>query len=213
MIDLSRCVQELHYRVHLNTGFLSDLRWWSCFLPVWNGTCPMSSLARQQPQLTLTSDASGSWGSGAFTSNGQWFQLEWPSDWEGIHITAKELLPIAVWGNAWRGHTILCLCDNAAVVTIVNSGRSKMDRVMHLMRCLSFFLARWGISLVCRHLPGSLNVAVDALSRDALPSFQRLVPGASTVPTVIQDCFLQCLVLGTPDWTKIDWIALFNRSL
>ena len=173
----------------------------------------MSSLARQQPQLTLTSDASGSWGSGAFTSNGQWFQLEWPSDWEGIHITAKELLPIAVWGNAWRGHTILCLCDNAAVVTIVNSGRSKMDRVMHLMRCLSFFLARWGISLVCRHLPGSLNVAVDALSRDALPSFQRLVPGASTVPTVIQDCFLQCLVLGTPDWTKIDWIALFNRSL
>ncbi len=23
-------------------GFHSDLRWWSCFLPIWNGACPMS---------------------------------------------------------------------------------------------------------------------------------------------------------------------------
>jgi len=38
--------------------------------------------------------------------------------------------------------------DNAAVVAIVNSGRSKMDRVKHLMRCLSFFLAKWGVSLI-----------------------------------------------------------------
>ena len=65
-------------------------------------------------------------------------------DWSGIHITVKELLPIvfgvAIWGSRWKGLTVLCRCDNAAVVSIVNSGRSRMDRVMHLMRCLSFFL-------------------------------------------------------------------------
>ena len=72
-----------------------------------------------------------------------------------------------------------------------------MDRAMHLMRCLSFFLARWRVSIVCRHiLPGAQNGAADALSRDDLHSFQRLVPGASEVPTVIPNGLLQCLVFG-----------------
>ena len=54
-----------------------------------------------------------------------------------------------------------CRCDNAAVVAIVNSGRSKMDRAMHLMRYLSFFLAKWGVSLLCRHIPGTQNGAAE----------------------------------------------------
>ncbi len=74
------------------------------------------------------------------------------------HITVKELLPIvmavAVWGHLWKGAMVSCRCDNMAVVTIVNSGRSKMDRAMHLMRCLSVFLARWDVSLVFQHIPG-----------------------------------------------------------
>ena len=54
------------------------------------------------------------------------------------------MLGVAIWGSEWKGLTVVCFCDNAAVVTIVNSGRSKMDRAKHLMRCLSFFLAWWG---------------------------------------------------------------------
>ena len=34
------------------------------------------------------------------------------------------------------------------------------------------------MSLVCRHIPGTQNGAADALSRNALSSFQRLMPGA-----------------------------------
>ncbi len=30
-----------------------------------------------------------------------------------------------------------------------------MDRAVRLMRCLSFFLARWGVSLVYKHTPGA----------------------------------------------------------
>ena len=131
----------------------SDLRWWACFLPVWNGSCPLSCMATGAPQVELTSDASGSWGCRACTSHGQWFQLQLPESWLDVHITIKELLPIvlgvAVWGGRWQGLSVSCRCDNAAVVSIVNSGRSKVDRAMHLMRCLSFFLARWDVSLVC----------------------------------------------------------------
>ncbi len=215
MIDLSKGVRALHHRVRLNAGFRSDLKWWGCFLPMWNGHCPMVSVVKQVPQAVLTSDASGSWGCGAFTSSGKWFQLRLPESWDDVHITAKELLPIvlaaALWGHIWRGTTVCCKCDNAAVVAIVNSGRSKMDRAMHLMRCLSFFLARWNMSFVCEHLPGVENGAADALSRDSLSMFQSLIPEAAREPTPIHEGLLQCLVEGTPDWTKVDWIAMFKN--
>ena len=188
-MELSKGVRELHHNVRLNLGFRSDLRWWACFLPIWNGVCRLSSVVPSAPEAQMTSDASGSWGCGAYTSEGYWFQLELPESWKDTHITVKELLPIvigtAVWGSAWQGKTVSCRCDNAAVVAIVNSGRSKVEVVMHLMRCLSFILARWEVSLVCSHIPGVQNGAADALSRNALSSFQRLVPGARVAPTVL----------------------------
>ena len=166
--------------------------------------------------MVLTSDASGSWGCGAFTSTSQWFQLALPDSWQEVHITVKELLPIvlaaATWGPLWLGFTVSCRCDNAAVVAIVNSGRSRMDRAMHLMRCLSFFLARWDMMFVCSHIPGTDNFAADALSRNSLSSFQSLVPEAEADPTPIHEDLLQCLVHDTPDWTKVDWVALFRNT-
>ena len=216
MIELSRTVKELHHRVRLNRGFRSDLCWWACFLPGWNGTSMMAGVVKSSPQVVLTSDASGSWGCGAFTSAGEWFQLELPSSWDGIHITIKELLPIvigaAVWGSQWRGMSVRCLCDNAAVVVIVNSGRSKVERVMHLMWSLFFFLARWNVVLVCQHIAGVENGAADALSRNDLPSFQRLVPGARQRPTAIPEPLMRALVWEQPDWTTVSWTTLLTTS-
>ena len=96
MIELSKGVRELHHMVRLNACFRSDLRWWGCFLPVLNGSCQLSSLVMSKPQVVLTSDASGSWGCGAYTSEGQWFKLQLPENWHGVHITVKELLPIVL---------------------------------------------------------------------------------------------------------------------
>ena len=100
------------------------------------------SVVHDEPQATITSDASGSWGCGAFSATGLWFQFQWPKSWLDIHITPKELLPIivacAVWGEAWKGMTVRCLCDNAAVVAIIRSGSAKDPVTMHLLRCLFF---------------------------------------------------------------------------
>ena len=97
MIELAKSVRELHYRIHLNAGFRSDLKWWSSFLPTYiSGMCPLSSLTMALPKMELTSDASGSWGCGTYTSDGQWFQLQLPESWSDIHITIKELLPIVL---------------------------------------------------------------------------------------------------------------------
>ncbi len=79
----------------------------------------MSGVAPSEVAGVITSDASGSWGCGAFSFEVNWFQLKLPESWKMIHITVKELLPIvlgvAVWGDEWRGKTIKCWCDNAAV--------------------------------------------------------------------------------------------------
>ena len=79
----------------------------------------MHKLQRQNPQAVLVSDASGSWGCGAFWVT-RWFQLQWPATVSEYHITVKELIPIvlaaAVWGPEWSGLTVEARCDNAAVV-------------------------------------------------------------------------------------------------
>ena len=70
------------------------------------------SVMSHSPAATLTSDASGSWGCGAFTTGGHWFQFQWPEVREAVHVKAKELLPIvvayAVWGQDWTGKTVHC---------------------------------------------------------------------------------------------------------
>ena len=100
--------------------FQFDLRWWGCFLPIWNGSCLKASIVRGVSRTVLTSNVLGSWGCGAFTSDGQWFQLQLPACWDGVHITMKGLLPIvlgvAVWDSRWKGLTVTCQSDNAAVV-------------------------------------------------------------------------------------------------
>ena len=112
MIDLPLVPKELHHWVRLSKGFQSDLHWWAIFMDGWNGVSMFDSTIPSPPFATLTSDASGGWGCGAFTSTGEWFQFRWPPAWDHIHITAKELLPIvvacAVWGHRLRGKTILC---------------------------------------------------------------------------------------------------------
>ena len=129
MIDLSRSVKEMDRPIRLNRGFKSDLQWWALFLPTWNGVSMMAGAVRSDWAATMTSDASGSWGCGAFTSSGEWLQLQWPESWADVHITVKELAPVvlgvATWGQKWKGLTIQCRCDNAAVVAILHSGRSK----------------------------------------------------------------------------------------
>ena len=217
MINTSTYVKELYHHIRLNREFRSDLRWWSLFLADWNGTRIMSSRSKLRPDFTLTSDASGSWGCGAFTSLHEWFQFTWPPSWAGIHITVKELLPIvmacAVWGNQWSSKSVKCFCDNAAVVAILNSGTSKDMLAMHLMRCLVFFRAHYNIFLFAEHIPGKNNIAADSLSRDNLPLFFQVCPLAARVPSPISEELVQALVLVRPDWTAPTWRALFRSIL
>jgi len=60
-------------------------------------------------------------------------------------ITLKELLPIilacAIWRPHWHQSSALIHCDNEGTVAVVNSGYSRVEKVMHLLRCLFFIRA------------------------------------------------------------------------
>ena len=217
MIDLAYTASQLHHHIRLNLGFRSDLHWWSLFLDRWNGVGMLTNLRRHPPPgITLTSDASGSWGCGAFYDS-WWFSCPWDGEWLGVHITIKELLPIvlsaAIWGKHWSGTHVLCWCDNAAVVAIVNTGTSKQPMAMHLLRTLFFLSAHYCFSVHAKHLPGSKNAAADALSRDHIPLFVSLTPQANPQPSPIPLPIREALIRKRPDWTSLNWKTLFGSSM
>ena len=214
LIDLAKSVHKPHHFVRLNEVVRSDLHWWSCFLVRWNGR---SLILPEEPSTTIYTDASGSWGCGALLSNGQWFQLQWPTSWEAVHIAAKEMVPIAVavavWGRQLSGQSLLVKSDNMAVVAALRSGSCKDQLLMHLLRCLHFFSAHFQLRVQASHIPGSCNDAADALSRNSLGYFRSIVPQAPLCPTGIPPALVDMLLLNRPDWTSSNWRRMFMNTL
>ena len=115
-----------------------------------------------------------------------WFQIKWPDSWQEINIATKELLPIlvasAVWGREWSSLSICCWCDNAAIVSVINTGWCRDKHLMHLMRCLFFYAARFCFCLSARHIAGAANLRADALSQNKMSNFFSIFPQANPTP-------------------------------
>ena len=86
--------------------------------------------------IELASDASGSWGCGAWWGP-RWFQYVWDAMSSKLDISSKELFPIVVaavvWGDLWRGSSIICHCDNQAVIAVMGSRSCHDEQLMHLL--------------------------------------------------------------------------------
>ena len=83
-------------------------------------------------------------------------------------IAVKELFPIlltaAMYGKHWKGCSILCRCDNQAVVAVVRSRYAANDRLMHLLRVLFFLEAQYNFHLMPKHIAGNHNTLADHIS-------------------------------------------------
>ena len=155
MLELLKGCKKNQQGVCLNLSFLSDLVWWNLFLEDWNGIGMLENPADGMPDIEIHSDASGSFGCGAWTGD-LWLQLQWPEGVSNWSIAAKELVPIVitalVWGDQWGDRLILVHCDNQAVVKVINSRSSKEDiLIMHLLRCVFFISAHHNFALRATH--------------------------------------------------------------
>ena len=215
LIDTAKLPRLPAHKVRLNGGCRADISWWATFVQNWNGIAMFPQLP-MGPKLI--SDASGSWGCGAYCpGEGTWFQLRWPQSWAVVNIAAKELLPIvaaaAIWGKAWNGMVIQVHSDNQAVVACLASRSARDPLLVHLLRCLFFFEAHFRFEHRAQHISGKLNTAADALSRDRLTEFFSIFPQANQQPSVLPSSLVDLLLDGSLSWTSPRWRELFATIL
>ena len=214
LIETMKIPQQQHHHVRLNAEFQSDIQWWACFLPQWNGK---SFLPQADAKHSLVTDASGSWGCGGIGNSLQWFQLEWPQAWCPYHIAAKEMVPVviavAIWGQVWQASTVQVQSDNLAMVCALSTGAVRDPLLMHLLRCLHFFAAHYHIVLRAQHIAGASNTAADALSRNKLDIFFSCFLQAAPTPSPIPSPLLDMLIHIQQDWASPSWRKMFLSTL
>ena len=130
---------------------------------------------------------------------------------------AKELLPIvlscAVWGPALSGYGVEFKCDNRSVVESIKKGSSKEPMTMHLLQCLWFFSAYFGIRVTVSHIPGVANVAADQLLRNKSEEFLQANPDISSISVAIPTPLLKLVSPQMQDWTSQSFIRHFKRTI
>ena len=157
-----------------------------------------------------------SWGCGAFFEN-RWFQWAWPEEWSSIGIMAKELAPIVIscviWGPHLKRQHVLFQCDNNSSVFCISKGYSKDPSVIHLLRCLWFFVAFFEICIFAEHIAGATNCAADMLSRNNVTNFFLLHPQAHRLPTPLPAPLLNIIIPNGLDWTSHAFSSLFSSII
>ena len=193
-----------NHHIHLNQDFRAYLHWWQLFLSYWNGVTFVPS---QRPEIVVASDASGSWGCGAY-SGVRWFQLEWSGGISEAAIAVKELIPILLavvtWGPTHRGARFCCYTDNQAAVTVVNTRQAQDPHLLHLVQCLM------QLQVVAMHIPGRENSLADDISRNRLHSFFMQAPLMMPLPSPLPLMAMDLLSDPTMDWASENWIQLFK---
>ena len=212
LFSLLSATAKQHFYIRLNISVRADLRWWHHFLQTWNGS---SFLPLPVPSHHVYSDASGNFGCGAFCDRIGWFQEQWPPSWSLIDIAPKELLPIviaaALWGHLWTGSHVCFHSDNMAVVAVL-AKRTANDPLLIQLLCY-FYSAYHGFHYTAVHIPGSLNIAADALSRGVIHDFTSFIPQITLTSTTVPSLVRDTLINKTPDWLWDNWTRLFTASL
>lgn len=199
MIELTRNVSKLHHHIKLTSGFFKDLNIWKQFVSGWNGASFFLSVSWvDSDSLQLFTDASGTLGFGGIFGS-KWFQGHWESqqqlDQPGISIAWQELFALVVachlWGRFFANKRIILFCDNESVVNIVNSKRSRIPRVMDLVRHLTLLTLKYNFYLRVRHIEGKKNEIADSLSRFQMERFRLLVPHADQSPYLVPQTLME----------------------
>ena len=166
MLDLfRRNVSKKNNR--LTKEFYDDLDWFCNFLDVCNGvTILEKSLLFDSHEIFLDACLTG--------VGGIWRDRCYAAPFPAINgfstkIVHLEMINLVVafgdWGSIWAGKNEVINCDNAAVVHVTNTGKTRDLFLGACVRILWWICAYWDINLAVRHVSGIYNIIADSLSR------------------------------------------------
>ena len=190
LIERSKKVRQLHHFIDLTSECKEDIFMWICLLKNWNGVSFFfDSEFCSTRDLTLYTDASSSFGFGAYLQSRQEFLFDsWinhPVPVSEHSLSYMELYPIVasalVWGQFWKGKRIVFLVDNQGLSVILAKGRAKSPAINQLLRRLVLVATTNHFTFTSSWLATSANVLADALSRNNLSLFQEMAPAATQV--------------------------------
>lgn len=64
------------------------------------------------------------------------------------------VIATAVWVSEWRNSIVMIPCNNEGVVAAINSGCSRVQGILHLLRCLFLSEHTMGIHIKAVHIQG-----------------------------------------------------------
>ena len=180
-----------YHRVRVSRGVKEDLKVWLQFLTNHNGVSVFQNeVWLSSSQMELFTDAASSCGFGVYFQ-GSWAYGKWPGDWVRRDyikdMTFLELFPVVValrlWAHTFQNRKVIFVCDNQAVVSIINRQTSKNRRVMSLVRFMVTLCLKHNILFRSRHISSHDNVIADAISRFQWDRFREAAPRAETEAT------------------------------
>ena len=168
IFNLIYTVDKPYHNIRITKEVQRDLEIWLEFLQGYNGVTYFRSLQIiPSTAINLSSDACKR-GLGACYGS-KWIQCAYPIEWQDLHISTLEFYPlfvlISMFGHLMTNSNVLFLCDNEAVVEIVQKQSTKDPNNMRIMRALILMIIKFNISLSAKHVPGKNNVLCDRISR------------------------------------------------
>ena len=172
--------QSLDIRIPVTGNFLKHLKWWEDIKNLMAGA-PIHPQVHNT--LVFTDASQKGWGAhlNEIVLSGLWSNKE-----AQLHINVLELkavlLALKGFQEHLQGQTVLICSDNSTVVSYLNKegGTHSIEMCALIWRILAFTNSR-RIQIRARHVPGSLNVIADSITKG-----QGHTDGVVTSPTDIQ---------------------------
>ena len=163
MLELLR-TNTKNSAILLTDEFHRDLDWFCKFVPKFNGS---AFFVHKHVHHEIELDACLQ-GLGARWGN-EIYSIPVNIGYESMTIVHLEMLNILVairtWGEAWSGTTVRIHCDNQAVVSVLNTGRTRDNILAAISRNILMETAHQDICLRTVHIRGQDNQIADTLSR------------------------------------------------
>ena len=195
LINSTRGITKPYHHIRISKGLQQDLKTWLTFFKKFNGISMFhDKYWSSNGDVCLFTDSSAAIGNGfGAYFKGKWTCGKWPVAWhlQGLtaDITLLEYFPILVaiyiWGDQLRNKKVNLRCDNASVVSIINTQTSKSQKIMVLVRALTLKCLEFNLVLKAEHIAGVKNDIADSLSRFQLERFRKLAPTAEEHPVTV----------------------------